>query len=198
MPYYRRFHRPGGTFFLTLVTENRAPLFAADGPRALLRAAFDRCLLLHPFVVDAIVLLPDHLHLLMTLPPGDGDYPVRLANLKAGFTRAYLAAGGSEQARSASRIRQRARAVWLKRYWEHTIRDAEDLRNHYDYICYNPVKHQVATCPHAWAHSSFARLATAGQYSADWCCQCDRPGRGRAPSVPEPPAFEAIARAAGE
>src|SRR4051812_44090077 len=198
MPYYRRRRLPGGTFFLTLVTENRAALFANDGARALLRAAIERCRELHPFVVDAIVLLPDHLHLLITLPPGDDDYPTRLANLKAGFTRGYLAAGGAEQVRSASQIRQRGRAVWLKRYWEHTIRDDEDLRNHYDYVCYNPVKHGVASCPHAWPHSSFGRLVAAGRYPVDWCCQCNRPGGGHAPLIPERSEFAAIARAAGE
>ena len=116
MPFYRRIRREGGTFFLTLVTENRAPILADEEPRAFLRSAIERCRTLHPFTLDAIVLLPDHLHLLMTLPPGDDDYPRRLANLKTGFTRAYLAAGGDEQARSASRVRQRARGVWLKRY----------------------------------------------------------------------------------
>jgi putative transposase len=153
---------------------------------------------LHPFVLDAIVLLADHLHLLMTLPPSDADYPLRLANLKSGFTRAYLAAGGHEQTRSASRLRQRTRGVWLKRYWEHTIRDAKDLENHFNYICYNPVKHGVASCPHAWPHSSFHRLVAEKRYRADWCCRCARDGGPLSPPLPEPPEFEAIARAAGE
>jgi putative transposase len=198
MPYYRRVRRPGGTFFLTLVTQNRAPLFADDAARALLRGAIEWCRELHPFTVDAIVLLPDHLHVLMTLPAGEDDYPVRVANLKAGFTRAHLAAGGVEQGRSASRVRQRARGVWLKRFWEHTIRDAEDLRNHYDYVCYNAVKHGLVECPHEWPHSSFKRLVGERRYDADWCCRCERPGGGRRPAFEEPAAFEAIARAAGE
>lgn len=198
MPNYRRRRRAGGTYFLTLVTQNRAPIFAEDWTRTLLRAAIDRCRALHPFSLDAIVLLPDHLHLLMTLPPADDDYPRRLANLKAGFTRAYLAAGGAEQPRSASRHRQRARGIWLKRYWEHTIRDGEDPRTHYNYICCNPVKHRLVTCPHAWPHSSFHRLVAEGRYPADWRCRCDRPGRRTPPPLPEPPEFEAIARATGE
>jgi putative transposase len=195
MPFYRRLRRAGGTFFLTLVTENRAPIFAAEGPRLLLRGALIRCRTLHPFILDAIVLLPDHLHLLMTLPSGDDNYPRRLANLKAGFTRAYIAAGGSEQQRSASRVRQRARGVWLKRYWEHTIRDREDLSNHYDYICSNAVKHGLVKCPHEWPHSSFSALVAAGRYPAAWRCRC---GADQLHTPPDPPAFEAIARSAGE
>jgi len=197
MPYYRRRRRAGGTFFLTLVTQNRAPLFTTDATRALLRTAIDRCRELHPFTLDAAVLLPDHVHLLLTLPQGDDDYPLRLANLKANFTRAYLATGGEEQERSAARVRQRTRGVWLKRYWEHTIRDADDLRNHYDYVCYNAVKHGLVACPHAWPHSSFHRLVTDRRYAADWCCRCDR-GHGPIPLIPEPPAFAAIAEASGE
>uniref|UniRef100_UPI0019CF66B5 REP-associated tyrosine transposase n=1 Tax=Humisphaera borealis TaxID=2807512 RepID=UPI0019CF66B5 len=178
------------------MTEKRAPIFAAEQSRTLLRNAIDRCRTLHPFALDAIVLLPDHLHLLITLPPGDDDYPKRLTNLKSGFTRAYLAAGGDEQERSASRVRQRTRGVWLKRYWEHAIRDRDDLSNHYDYICYNPVKHGLATCPHAWPHSSFHRLIGEGRYPVDWHCRCD--GESRPPLLPETPAFEAIAHASGE
>jgi putative transposase len=192
MPNYRRMRRQGGTFFLTLVTEHRAPLFRAESARALLRRAIENCRRLYPFPVDAIVLLPEHLHLLMTLPPDDTNYPLRLSLIKAGFTRAYLAAGGTEQARSASRQRQRTRGVWLKRYWEHTIREQEDPNRHYDYICYNPVKHKHATCPHAWPHSSFHRLVAEERYRAEWCCQCE----GEA--FEEPPEFQAIARLAGE
>jgi putative transposase len=174
MPDYVRAFRPGGTFFLTLVTERRTPVFASESARAMLGAAFERCRKHHPFVLDAIVCLPDHLHMLMTLPDGDADFSLRVGNLKSAFTRAYLAAGGVEQARSASRVRQRARGVWLKRFWEHTIRDCADLLRHYDYIHYNPVKHKHATCPHAWPHSSFHRFVAEKRYEADWCCRCDR------------------------
>src|SRR5690606_7642473 len=78
MPNYRRAFRPGGTFFLTLITERRAPLFAHDDARAMLRDAIEHCRTHHPFDLDASVLLPDHLHLLLTLPPGDADFSRRI------------------------------------------------------------------------------------------------------------------------
>jgi putative transposase len=174
MPTYVREFKPGGSFFFTLVTEQRAPIFANEIARSMLHAAVDRCRELHPFALDAVVLLPDHLHLLMTLPGGDANFSIRVRNLKAGFTRAWLAGDGAEQNRSASRVRQRARGVWLKRFWEHTIRDADDRRRHLDYIHYNPVKHGYVTCPHAWPHSSFHRFVADGRYANDWCCQCQR------------------------
>ena len=173
MPNYIRAFRPGGTFFLTAITERRAPVFAAESARAMLHAAFDFCRGYHPFTLDAIVLLPDHLHMLMTLPEGDANFSLRMTILKSQFTRLYLAAGGLEQPRSASRERQESHAVWQKRFWEHTIRDQTDLNRHFDYIHYNPVKHKHARCAHAWPHSSFHRFVAENRYDARWCCACN-------------------------
>ena len=116
MPDYVRSFRPGGTFFLTLVTEQRAPIFAQRTARLHLHAAMERCRTLHPFALDAVVLLPDHLHMLITLPDDDADFSIRLKNIKTGFTRAYLAAGGCERrpltiSGSAARSRHVAETV---------------------------------------------------------------------------------------
>jgi putative transposase len=167
MPNYIRTFQPGGTFFLTLVTERRMPVFANEPPRRMLHEALARCLTLHHFVLAAIVLLPDHLHILMTLPKGDADFSVRITNIKSNFTRMYLANDGVEETQSRSRRRQRSRGVWQRRFWEHTIRDLDDLNRHFDYIHYNPVKHGYATCPHAWPHSSFHRFVTDGRYDGN-------------------------------
>jgi putative transposase len=191
MPNYRRAMQPGGTFFLTLVTERRRPIFAAGAARALLRKAIDRCRRFHPFELCAIVLLHDHLHLLITLPDGDADFSRRITFIKSAFTQSYLASGGREQPRSSSRLRQRARGVWQRRFWEHTIRDEADRIRHLDYIHYNPVKHGYVNCPHAWPHSSFQRFVVWGHYEHDWCCQCG----GRV--VMEMP-FDKVARSVGE
>ncbi|MDB5355891.1 MAG: transposase [Phycisphaerales bacterium] len=191
MPNYLRALRPGGTFFLTLVTEGRALIFGAESARTMLHDAIERCRVHHPFTLDAIVLLPDHLHILMTLPEGDGDFSVRIANVKSHFTRSYITDGGAEQARSGSRLRQRSRGVWQRRFWEHVVRDADDLRRHFDYVHYNPVKHKHVRCPHAWAHSSFHRLVAEERYERNWCCQCDGPAAA-------PDKIDDIARSAGE
>jgi putative transposase len=191
MSDYRRAFQPGGTFFLTLVTENRTPIFADDGARAMLRNAIERCREFHPFELVAIVLLHDHLHLLMTLPDGDSDFSRRIAHIKSAFTRSFLASEGDEQTRSTSRLRHRTRAVWLRRFWEHTIRDEADRTGHLDYIHYNPVKHGYVDCPHAWPHSSFHRFALQRNYQRDWCCRCG--GRSVAQI-----SFDEIAKFVGE
>jgi putative transposase len=191
MPNYRRAFRRGGTFFLTLVTEGRSPIFLVENARLMLRDAIERCRTLRPFSLNAIVLLPEHLHILITLPENDADFSRRVASIKSHFTRSYLAGGGVEQARSSSRHRQGARGVWQRRFWEHTITDGDDLRRHYDYVHYNPVKHKHVTCPHAWPHSSFHRFVAENRYERNWSCQCDGP-------VVAPMELDAIAKAAGE
>ena len=118
--------------------------------------------------IDALVLLPDHLHALWTLPPGDAAYAVRWAWLKKEFFRRFLSAGGVEQPRSDSRRRNRRRGVWQRRYWEHMIRDEDDFDSHFDYLHWNHCKHGYVQRVAEWPHSTFHRWVRAGVYPADW------------------------------
>src|SRR4051812_46933025 len=101
MPSFRRARSPGATYFFTLVTEDRAPFLCDDSPRKILHDAIVDSASRRPFALDAMVLLPDHLHLLLTLPLDDADFSTRIASIKANFTRNYLASGGREQSRDA-------------------------------------------------------------------------------------------------
>src|SRR5438552_1488608 len=121
MPFYRRLFRSGGTFFFTLVTENRAPILCEDLSRTILHDAIATCANRPPFSLDAIVLLPDHFHMLITLPENDADFSTRISAIKAHFTHHFLASGGTEQVREQSRIRKRRRGVWQRWFWEHLI-----------------------------------------------------------------------------
>lgn len=178
MPDFRRAYVPGGTFFFTVVTYRRRPIFLQTRPRGILRGAITSVRAKRPFDLLALVLLPDHLHCLWALPPDDQDFSTRWRRIKEGFTRRYLAAGGPEAAVTSGQARKGLRGVWQQRFWEHTIRNERDFQRHMDYIHYNPVKHGHTVCPHAWAWSTFANWVKAGAYAADWCCQCDaRPVR---------------------
>jgi putative transposase len=173
MSNYRRRFVAGGTYFFTVVTEGRSPIFVDDHVRGLLGDAMRSCAATRPFETVATVLLPDHLHAMWTLPEGDADFSTRWSFIKSAFTRSYLAAGGVEQPISVSREQHRRRGIWQRRYWEHLIRDEEDFRRHVDYIHWNPVKHNHAACPHAWRWSSFQKWVQRGAYEPTWQCRCD-------------------------
>lgn len=184
MPNYRRALVPGGTFFFTVVTEARRRFLTDDLARACLHDAIVRTRADHPLDIDAMVLLPDHLHAIWTLPPGDADFSTRWRLIKSRFTRAYRERGGEAAAGFHPALRRASRGerdVWQPRFWEHVVRDRADLNNHLDYIHYNPVKHGLASCPHAWPHSSFQRWVASGGYERTWLCACD--GRAAAPPL---------------
>jgi len=175
MPDYRRSHQRGGTFFFTIVTYQRQHLFADAANVDRLRAAVLSVMNERPFEFVAGVVLPDHVHYLWTLPPDDDDFSNRIGRMKALFTKSLVgwALPTKPAKRSSSRIKHRDADVWQRRFWEHTIRDQDDLNRHLDYIHYNPVKHGLAACPHEWGASSFAKWTGQGSYAADWCCRCD-------------------------
>jgi putative transposase len=130
---------------------------------ALLRDAFRKTRGERPFVIDAIVILPDHLHVVMTLPPGDSDFSGRWRRIKGRFTRNVVAAG-----MPVSRDDRGEYALWQRRFWEHTVRDNADFERCADYIHFNPVKHRLVTSPGAWPFSSLHRYVRVCALPGDW------------------------------
>ena len=169
MPTYRRNPVAGGCFFFTVNLADRRRRLLIDHI-GLLRGAFRHARSRHPFAIDAIVILPDHLHAIWSLPEGDGDFALRWNIIKGSFSRGLP----REEAISASRLRKRERGIWQRRYWEHTIRDEDDLARHVDYIHFNPVKHGHVQRAAAWPFSSFHRMVRLGVYPTDWASD----GRG--------------------
>jgi putative transposase len=172
MPEYRRPFSPGGTFFFTVVTQDRQPILCSNLARPLLRSAIATTRADRPFHQLAMVLLDDHLHALWQLTPGDADFSTRWAAIKARFTKAYLLAGGMEATVTTDRALHGGRGVWQQRFYDHLIRDESDLNRHLDYIHYNPVKHGMATCPHAYPYSTFSKWVDRKGYEGNWCCTC--------------------------
>jgi putative transposase len=162
---YRRSSIKGGRFFFTAVTYKRARLFASYKNIELLREAIRNVKHRHPFVIDAIVLLPEHLHCIWTLPQGDHDFSTRWRLIKSFFSR-YCEHGHHEL--KASQIRKKAQAIWQPRFWEHFIRDEKDFTSHVEYIHYNPVKHGLVKAPKDWEYSSFHRHVEKGIYEREW------------------------------
>ena len=160
---YRRAGIPGASYFFTvnLAERNRALLVDhADVLRAVIREVRSR----HPFRIDAMVVLPDHLHAMWTLPNNDKDFSTRWMLIKSGFSRRQL----PDERRNQSRAGKGERGIWQRRFWEHLIRDEKDYERHVDYIHYNPVKHGYVTSPVDWPHSSIHRFIAQGILSPDW------------------------------
>jgi putative transposase len=168
MPTYRRWYVEGGTYFFTVVSHLRRPILTTEWGRRCLRSAIDAVRRRRPFDMPAIVLLPDHLHTIWTLPPGDSDYSTRWRLIKARFTSSYLACGGSEIHVSRSRRKRRERGIWQRRAWEHTLRDEHDFDRHFDYIHWNPLKHGLVQAPRDWEWSTFHGWVESGVYEIEW------------------------------
>ena len=159
---YRRFRRAGGSYFFTLTLRNRRSRLLTDHVNTL-RRAFQITQAERPFTIDAIVVLPEHLHAIWTLPKDDDDFPGRWRRIKSEFVQG-LRKGGLRLHSN----RRGEYSVWQRRYWEHYLRDQDDFIRHCDYIHYNPVKHGYVSKAIDWAWSSFHRYVAAGKYPADW------------------------------
>ena len=163
MTQYRRNFTDRGTYFFTVNLADRTSRLLEDEVD-LLRAAFRSVHTTHPFVIDAIVILPDHFHAIWTLPEHDRDYALRWRLIKTTFSRQQP----HLEARSASRVSKGERGIWQRRYWERLIRDERDYAAHVDYIHINPVKHGHARRVGDWPHSSFHRFVRDGLLPGDW------------------------------
>lgn len=168
MPQYLRAWVPGGTFFLTVVTFDRRKIFNHPQAQRLLRDAINEVRRELPFSLDALVLMPEHFHTIWTLPKGDKNYGKRVGLIKARFSKAAKTWFHEESMMNPSRQHRRETTIWQRRFWEHAIRDEEDLTKHFDYIHYNPVKHGLVRKVRDWPYSSFHRLVKEGIYPLDW------------------------------
>jgi putative transposase len=168
MSHYRRTNTPNASYFFTVVTYRRRPILCDELIRNALRTAIETVRLERPFVIDAWVLLPDHLHCIWTLPEGDADFSTRWMMIK----RAVSIACGESYHRpdwmNTSKKQHRESTIWQRRFWEHQLRDTDDFARHVDYIHFNPVKHGNAQIVVEWPYSTFHRFVLDGIYAPNW------------------------------
>ena len=112
MTQYRRNFIPGGSFFFMVNLLDRRSRLLTENIDAL-RAAFRQTRANHPFSVEAIVILPDHLHAIWSLPEGDSDFATRWRLIKSRFSHALP----PDEQISASRSSKGERGIWQRRYW---------------------------------------------------------------------------------
>jgi putative transposase len=162
MVRYRRNVIAGGTFFFTVTLADRRSSMHIQHVSAL-RSAFRVARNDRPFSIDAVVILPDHLHAIMTLPPDDADFSGRWRRIKGHFSSQLIAAGVALRRNPNGEL-----ALWQRRFWEHTIRDDGDFARHVDYIHFNPVKHGLVPRVRDWPYSSFHAYVRQGVLPRDW------------------------------
>ncbi len=163
MSNYRRAYLEGGTYFFTVTLSDRNSKLLID-QIDLLRLSYRSVQEEWPFRTIAICVMPDHIHAVWQLPLGDSSYSKRWQRIKARFSKALPASSS----RSGSKRRKREKGIWQRRFWEHLIRDEDDLERYVDYIHYNPVKHGYVPSVKDWPYSSFHRYVRCGRLPGDW------------------------------
>jgi len=153
MTNIRRFHRIHDVVFLTHVTFNRAPILIENAD--LLYRAIDRHREIWPFELIAWAILPDHVHMLVDIERSELSSLMR--KIKLTFSEMYR-----------RRMELDSGRVWQNRFWDHIIRDAQDMNRHIDYIHYNPVKHRMVTGPFDYEYSSAREFLSRGYYAKEW------------------------------
>lgn len=176
MVNYRRHYEPGGCYFFTVTLQDRRSKLLTENI-TLLQQIIASVKHRQPYKTIAAVILPDHMHAIWRLPPNDSDYPGRWKKIKSMFTFILQKNGMVLDKNKRGECN-----VWQKRYWEHTIRDEEDLERCVDYIHYNPVKHGLVENVIDWPYSSFHQYVKNGILDADWgndFREGGKSGRGR-------------------
>ena len=144
MPNYIRNMVYRGTYFLTIVTKDRLNLFLDYANAKTLYNAIKRVQYRKPFEILAYCILPDHWHILIRLPEYDNAFSQKIREIKRLTTYALR-----ESMENPNLV------VWQDRFWEHTVRDENDLTICFNYIHYNPVHHQLVDLPEQWKWSSY-------------------------------------------
>jgi len=157
MSDYKRMRIPGVSYFFTLVTHNRNPVFTSPEHIVLLRESIQYVMTKRPFNIQAAVVLPDHIHCIWEMHDED-DYSMRWQMIKTQFSRTLR----------NKNPEWKQKAIWQPRFWEHAIRDKNDLHCHMDYIHYNPVKHGLVSSPSDWEYSSIHKHIELGLYDKNW------------------------------
>lgn len=165
MPNYRRAKIPGATWFFTINLLERRDNNLLIEEILLLKDCIKKVYTSHPFEIIAWVALPDYMHCLWRLPEGDADYATRWRLIKTYFSKALTA----REYRLPSRIKNSERGIWQRHYWEHWIRNEQDLQRYFNYIHRNPLKHGLLTRVADWPHSTFHKYVKSGLYSQNWC-----------------------------
>tara|TARA_R110002126_G_scaffold57689_2_gene152844 strand:- start:79 stop:585 length:507 start_codon:yes stop_codon:yes gene_type:complete len=151
---------PACIFFFTVrLQDRRSDLLLREMNR--LRNATRTALCAHPFQIDDIVVLPNTIHTIWTLPEGDAEVSRRWGLLKAQFSRGLPA----PVHRHPASVRNGDKGIWQRGIWAHRLADPEDIAVHRHMIYSAPVHAGLVTDPRQWPHTSLHRALRAGTWT---------------------------------
>jgi len=157
MPNFRRYYIPGAMYFIVAVTKKRRPVFDKAANADLLYETLRQVQRIKPFKLWAHAVIPDHVNLLIQ-PTGDANISRIMLSIQRSFTLNYKDSHGITHSLS----------LWQRRFWDHIIRDEDDLQRHFDYIHYQAVKHGLVTRPEDYLYSSYRYWLERGYYELGW------------------------------
>ena len=131
-----------------------------------LRNSFRKIKKIYNFEIIAICILPDHFHMIIKLVNGI-NFSKIISALKHSFSVDVGQVCPTYDLKLGYK-NKREKGIWQRRFYEHTIRDENDLNKHIDYIHYNPLRH-YNIAPKDWKFSSFNKFVQNGFYEQDWC-----------------------------
>lgn len=166
MPNYLRYHM-GTMYFFTLVAHERRDIFCQEDFLSAFKNAIKEVRQTHPFQVIAWVQLPDHLHCILQFEE-DTDFGKIWGMIKRLTTKACPQYHLPIEQLSYSKVSRNEKGLWQRRFYEHMIRNEQDLIQHLHYIHYNPVKHGLVANVKDWQFSTFHRYVLDGFYDIDW------------------------------
>lgn len=162
--YKRYFINTRNPVFITFITYNRREILIPNID--ILRNSFKYAKTKHNFEIIAISVLKEHCHAII-FANNLNDIPQIIRTIKFNFSvnvpEEYICKDLSESA-----IKRGEKGIWQRRYYDHIIRNEEDLHRHIDYIHYNPTKHYQIS-PKDWRYSSFSKFVQNGYYEQSWC-----------------------------
>ncbi len=161
--------KQGSCYAFTLCLADRQSSLLTDNMPAF-RRAYRLAKANHPIDLHAMVVLPEHVHILLSVHK-DTNYSYFIGVLKSQFSRQLPMS--TNETINQSRQRNGERGIWQRRFWEHKIRSEADFNNHMNYIHYNPVKHGLVTTVADWQFSTFHYWQQQGVYPMDWACSLD-------------------------
>jgi len=151
---YRRMYLDSYSYYLTLVTQGRKPLLIDNID--VLRYAFKLSKKKYVYDIEAIVILPDHIHIIIR-PKISTEYSKIVRHIKRSFVYG-LSQELKDQAKveiSHAKYNRGHAGIWQERFYEHTIRDEKDWLEKMEYIKYNPIKHNLVENLADWKYTSF-------------------------------------------